>query len=517
MNPSIAHNHLSCPRCGRIVNGVELGAFCEADGAAFVPDFVLKQNPTDPFLGTTIAKRYAIVDVLGSGAMGAVYRAIQAPINREVALKVIHPGIQETSQLRRRFFREARSVAELDGPHTVRLFDYGEDPDLNILYMVLELVRGQTLKEFLKTRGALPFYEAVDLTCQALDALAEIHAKGLVHRDLKPANLMLAAQVDGSWHLKVLDFGIAKPVRRDTLESTLTADGATPGTPAYNAPEQIQGRRLGPPSDLYAISVMLFEMLAGQRPYHGVDREEMRDKHLMAPVPKLPAHVDAPKALAKIVRQGLAKKSKARPQTALEMREMLQAAIPLQGSSALIQATTPAPKSYPESALTPQARPLIGARLAVVALPAALLLMGLIAVLVSRESNPHDGVDDASVFKLSRFTQSPPDVSPPQNSPLASISQTDPAATMAKDASPSAADRGRTSVATDAGAKSALSDVRQPLRGPRSVRARKTGRSARKRDATPASASELKPVKMVEKTADAGYIFGEPVKARSRI
>ena len=217
-----------CPECGKRYAGAEI--CCERDGTGLVP-----LGDGDPRFGTIIAERYLVLDLLGQGGMGTVYRAQQLAMGRQVALKVLPRTLAQRDQTAQRFIREARLTAGLRSPNTVTVHDFGRLPEGD-LYLVMELVQGRPLDEILKQEGSLPPERVRHILVQACRSLEEAHGQGLVHRDLKPANVMVERQSDGTDFAKVLDFGIAKLVREDA--SGLTAEGTTLGTAAYMSPEQ---------------------------------------------------------------------------------------------------------------------------------------------------------------------------------------------------------------------------------------------------------------------------------------
>ena len=280
----------------------------------------------DELLGTTLAAKYEIVDLLGAGGFGAVYRAIQHPVGREVAVKVIRPEHARSDELRQRFFREARVVAGLSHRSTVTLFDYGETDD-GMLYMVLEFVDGQCLSDVLVEQGRMPPAHAVGLVVQILGALAEGHQRGVVHRDLKPANLMLVTDSFGAQQVKVLDFGIAKVLADQVQDSIATRTGMVLGTPAYMSPEQAVGRGIGPGSDLYSLGIILYEMLAGVLPFQADSAFEMLTKHTNEPPPQLPQDLEVTEELREALDRTLEKKAEDRFPNAREMARTLHMAI----------------------------------------------------------------------------------------------------------------------------------------------------------------------------------------------
>ena len=225
--------------------------------------------------GSTIAGRYELIDKLGAGAFGAVFRARQLGIDRQVALKVLMPEAESVdSTAVARFQREAKLSSSLEHPNTITIHDYGEWNGL--FYLVMEYVRGTSLRETLRRDGGMEPARAVRICRQILSSLQEAHSRGIIHRDMKPANIMLFDRVGESDVVKVLDFGIAKFISNDAAvsgpgvaEKDLTVAGRIVGTPRYMAPEQIRGTGPSPRSDLYALGLMLFEMLVGERAVSG--------------------------------------------------------------------------------------------------------------------------------------------------------------------------------------------------------------------------------------------------------
>ena len=256
--------------------------------------------------GRTNFGPYTIVAPLGAGGMGEVFRAHDARLGRDVAIKILSPHRASEPDALARMVRESRMVAALEHPAIVTIHDVGEDGGQ--FYLVTELIEGETLRARLR-RGPLPTREALHHAETIASALAAAHARGVVHRDLKPENVMISAA--GS--LKLLDFGVAKfiaPPGAATAAAhpTLTETGATVGTPAYMAPEQLDGRSVDHHADQFAFGVMLYEMLAGRRPFTGATAPELsaailRDEpaHLTSVRPEVPV------PLARIVARCLAK------------------------------------------------------------------------------------------------------------------------------------------------------------------------------------------------------------------
>ena len=222
---------------------------------------------------------YLIVELVGSGGMGLVYRAEQRILGRTVALKVIRPEIAESGDYRARFLREARFAAAVDHPHVVSVFDAGEQDGR--LYLAMQWVDGLDLGTLIDREQRLAPERAVLIGVQLAQALQAVHDAGLVHRDVKPSNVLVRG-IGGHDHAYLTDFGIAKaPGAQDSLTRT----GALMGTPAYLSPEQIRGQQPGPRSDLYALGCVIFEALTGQRPFGGDDDLAARWAQATGPPP----------------------------------------------------------------------------------------------------------------------------------------------------------------------------------------------------------------------------------------
>lgn len=237
--------------------------------------------PGDPLVGATLGA-YRLIDSIGTGATGVVYRATHRESARPVALKVLHEKLGAIGDLERRFAREARVLARMSHPNIVEVIDFGVEDGRT--FIAMELLEGETLEEVLE-RGpldpalALAYYEPI------LEAIATAHDHDVVHRDLKPANVFLTK----TGELKLLDFGLAKMLSAEALdeEGTLTRRGRIVGTPAYMAPEQITGLVIDVRADVYALGVMLYELLADRRPFLHEGRRELLRAHLLEPVSKL--------------------------------------------------------------------------------------------------------------------------------------------------------------------------------------------------------------------------------------
>jgi eukaryotic-like serine/threonine-protein kinase len=274
-------------------------------------------TPQADAVGRTLDGRYRIEERLGMGGVGAVYLGTQLALGRSVAIKLLHEGLDPS--FRTRFEREAKALAALRHPNIVSVTDYGVD-DVTP-YLVMEKLEGETLGERL-TRGPLLPEHVLELTRQLLRALGFVHEQGLVHRDLKPGNLFLELTPDGDEKLKLLDFGLAKFVQEPGIEGqTVTRAGHVVGTPAYMAPEQIAGDAVDARSDIYAVGVLLFQMLSGKVPFEGEPMEQLKG-HLVAPVPPLVVARTELKPrveLSALVARALEKRRDARFDSALDM------------------------------------------------------------------------------------------------------------------------------------------------------------------------------------------------------
>ncbi len=228
--------------------------------------------------GTVVGGRFRLVRVLGTGGMGAVYEADDQRIDRRVAIKILYVVGPKAAQ---RFEREARAASRIANRYVAAVHDFGRDP-AHGLYMVMELLAGETLDALLAREGALSVARAAEIAADIAEALHAAHEAGVVHRDLKPANVMILE--DGG--LKVLDFGIAR-LEHDERGATLTAPDTILGTPAYVSPEAVAGRAVGPPADLYGLGVILFEMLAGRRPFVDDVPAVLCTKHLSEKPPRV--------------------------------------------------------------------------------------------------------------------------------------------------------------------------------------------------------------------------------------
>ncbi|MCX6561342.1 MAG: protein kinase [Candidatus Aminicenantes bacterium] len=263
----------------------------------------------DPALapGTLFAGRYQIIEEAGRGGMGIVYKALDTTINERIALKILAPEIADDATGMERFRRELKSARQVTHANVVRVHDLGQAE--GIAYLTMEFAPGQTLRSVLGMAGRLNPQTAVEYARQICDGLAAAHRAGIIHRDLKPQNLM----VDDRHRLRIMDFGIARPL----AGSGPTREGAMIGTPAYMAPEQVEGRDVDGRTDLYALGVILFEMTTGRLPFEAESNRAMARRRLESAAPS-PASINPaiPASLDALILRCLVKEPSARPASA---------------------------------------------------------------------------------------------------------------------------------------------------------------------------------------------------------
>ncbi len=296
-----------CPRC-RSIYATRV-QWCGIDNTALV------DQPHDPLIGNDL-ERYRIVENLGVGGMGCVYRASHAFIEREYAIKVLFGDFAGDPKFRERFRREAKSISQIRHPNIVTVEDFGTTPE-GLTFLAMELVHGRTLEQAIEEEAPFSPVRAAQIVRQVVAGLGAAHSLGFIHRDVKPSNIMLSDQ-QGLELVKILDFG-AVSMRSVPVDQRLTSIGHIIGTPTYMAPEQSQDPNVGPPADLYAVGVILYEMLTGTAPFVGKGRAEVLIKHIMEEPPKAPPS----RGLERLVAGLLKKQPSDRPQAALEVIRMI--------------------------------------------------------------------------------------------------------------------------------------------------------------------------------------------------
>lgn len=325
--------------------------------------------------GDVIADRYQVVEELGRGSYGVVFRAIQLGIGRPVAIKTLLPHTPMGSEEHQRFEREALVVSRFNHPNIVTLYDYGEYA--GILYMVMEFVEGRPLRQVIEEDGPMAPDRVRAIMVQMLDALQYAHEQSVAHRDLKPANIQLLHNpsfgVEHDEQVKVLDFGIAKFVHGEDDGSpldSLTQAGVAMGTPQYMSPENISGDPVTHHVDLYAAGLIMYEMLTAEPAFNGEDPQSVMVAHIKDAPPKLGKDPQM-KSFARALAGSLRKQPDERIPTARHMRELL-----------IADAPQPQPREgfetiHPEAATTGLVKPLVA-----IALAASLVIILLLLVLL---------------------------------------------------------------------------------------------------------------------------------------
>jgi eukaryotic-like serine/threonine-protein kinase len=323
-----------CPRCGKEYENAN--TLCPADGTVL-------ERAEDPLVGQTLAEKYRIEELINEGGMGAVYRGTHVLMDKTVAIKVLHPALAADDKIVARFSREAKAASRISHPHALNVTDFGESSN-GVVFLVMEYLKGQTLKEVIHSEGPMPLPRAVEIVRQICGALEAAHTEGVVHRDLKSDNIMLLDVGGGDW-AKVLDFGIAKIIEKVGQDPGLTAPNLIIGTPQYMSPEQCsQAAEIDSRSDIYSFGVILYEMLVGHVPFAGESPTAIMMKHLQEPPPSvLEERKDLPAAVARVVARALAKRPEDRFQTVSELSDELTAAAEEPVAAAV-------PDSSPESA-----------------------------------------------------------------------------------------------------------------------------------------------------------------------
>jgi serine/threonine-protein kinase len=243
--------------------------FCPVDAAALQPEI-----ETDSLIGTLVADRYAVIDLIGEGGMGRVYRAQHVRLPQQVAIKVLHPNLVGDKTFAERFHREAVNTSQIENEHVARVFDHGTLAD-GRLFLAMEYVEGERLSDLIGREGHLPVERVVEIIRQVAEALAAAHEQPtpIVHRDLKPENIIIGKSRDGRDKVKVVDFGIAVAVRDGA--SRLTGTGLVIGTPEYLSPEQLSTTDFDGRSDIYSLAIVVFKTLTGQLPFGGNSFQEV--------------------------------------------------------------------------------------------------------------------------------------------------------------------------------------------------------------------------------------------------
>jgi serine/threonine protein kinase len=303
-----------------------------------------------------IADKYRLDRLLGRGGMGAVYAGTHVDLDRPCAIKLLLSDFTSDADALERFRREARAAARLNHPNVADTYDYGVLTDGGA-YIIMELVEGQTLREYMDAAGPIPISEAAEIARQVADGIDIAHRSGIVHRDLKPSNIILTRDHQEQLQAKVVDFGVAKLKEYSTTGGGLTGSGSLIGTPRYMSPEQCSGHTTDGRSDIYSMGVILFEMLAGQPPFDAPSATAIAVKHIQQPSPSLTEfRPDAPVELEQFLRQVLDKDPEKRPQTAAEFAKKLSSIT----NATIASAATEIPPPEKEEKFSQTDKPITG-------------------------------------------------------------------------------------------------------------------------------------------------------------
>jgi len=316
-----------CRECG---HGNAMAAlFCDRCGRA------LHAQERDPLVGKTIAERYHLLECIGAGGAGVLYRAEHVTLRRRIALKLLHKHLATSDDAVERFRREAITVCEIDNEHIPQVFDFGRSDD-GRLFFAMEFLEGETLAQAIAKapQGQFAVERVVDILAQIADGLVDAHTLGYVHRDLRPRSIFLTKRRSRADFVKLLDFGLAKLVQPE-VDAQRTAMGMTYGDPRYMAPEQARGEAVDRRADIYSLGAIGFELLTGEPPYSGSGTFEILGKVLDAPVPRVrDRRSDCPPWLESVVRMALHKSPADRFQTVTQLLDALERKQVLSGAPA---------------------------------------------------------------------------------------------------------------------------------------------------------------------------------------
>ena len=296
----------------------------ESENAAQPP----RAEATDPLVGKVLNGRFKVLERIGAGGMGRVYKALQAPLDRPVALKVLNPNYatDQDPAFAKRFILEASVSSKLTHPNSITIFDYGRSEE-GTFFIAMEYLQGRTLHQAIAAEGCLNAPRVVHIARQICRALREAHGLGIVHRDLKPANVMLLHHGDDEDFVKVLDFGLVKFFSEgqnpSPEEGELTQGGIFLGSPTYMAPEQARNQS-DPRSDIYSLGVVLYHMLSGRPPFSGKAPVDIILKHVNEAPPPFRPELKVPQDLEAVVMRSLAKDPATRFQSMEEFLEALK-------------------------------------------------------------------------------------------------------------------------------------------------------------------------------------------------
>lgn len=295
-------------------------------------DDVILQSRLHALVGKTLDNRYLVLERIGQGGMGVVYKAKHTILDRFIALKVLNPSLGNDENSLKRFLREAKLLSKLKHPNAISLYEFGIDNEMP--YLVMEYVEGQSLAQVLKDQGPFDLERSVRILEQVCDAVESAHQLGIVHRDLKPDNIMITVRPNGDEFVQVLDFGVAKLVSTgDRTHTKVSTTGVPCGTPHYMSPELIMSETVDGRSDIYALGIILYEMLSGETPFERDSLVQILFKQVHDTPPLIGdehPELQIPSLVEEVIHTALEKDPKARYQTAGEFCKALRASVELQ-------------------------------------------------------------------------------------------------------------------------------------------------------------------------------------------
>ncbi|MCJ7579299.1 MAG: protein kinase [Candidatus Aminicenantes bacterium] len=307
---------MKCPKCK--TENSNKSKYCANCGEKLIPTGEVNPSPTqtlftvfrDLSIGSTFADRYQVIEELGLGGMGRVYKVLDKTVDEKVALKLLNPDIAAQPQTIERFRNELKLARKISHRHVCRMYDLSESEGMP--FITMEYISGEDLKSLIRRAGQISVGKALNLTQQILEGLDEAHRRGVVHRDLKPQNIM----VDMDGNAKITDFGIARSIKTKGLTGT----GIIIGTPEYMSPEQVEGKPVDQRSDLYSLGIILYELVTGKLPFEGDTPLSVAVKHKIEE-PRAPQDINAhiPRDLNRVILKCMAKDRKQRYQNAAEL------------------------------------------------------------------------------------------------------------------------------------------------------------------------------------------------------
>ncbi len=325
-----------CLECNRQFTGIV--AACPHDGTNLIP------LARDPMVGTCLMGKYDIIDVIGHGGMGVVYKGRQVLMDRTVAIKMLQSQHIADSMSVKRFHQEGKAASKMNHPHVITVYDFGVTPTSGQPFIVMDYLLGTDLSTIIKDEGQLGVERSLKILSQSTDALDHAHRMGVIHRDLKPSNIMLIDYEDEKDYVKVVDFGVAKLISAGGEQQRLTQMGEVCGSPVYMSPEQCQGHELDNRSDIYSMGIVIYETLTGRLPILGRTMVETMGKHITEAPPRFKEvrpDLYIPERLEAVVFKALAKDPADRHQTMAELTRDLDTAIPRAGKSQVLRTDFP--------------------------------------------------------------------------------------------------------------------------------------------------------------------------------